>query len=163
MERAMSSHRESINPVLGRVPSGIFILTVGTGARATGMLASWVMQAGFEPPTVSVAVKLGRYICDWISNGQPFVLNVVGESQGKYLKHFARGFEPNQPAFEGLKITHCARGVPILAESLGHLECEPVRHMDSDDHRVFLAKVVRGALHADERPMVHFRKSGANY
>ena len=48
---------KSLDPVLGRVPSGIFILTVGTGDRATGMLASWVMQAGFEPPMVTVAVK----------------------------------------------------------------------------------------------------------
>src|SRR5262245_44537847 len=120
------SKSKSYDPVLGRVPSGIFILTVGSGTRATGMLASWVMQAGFEPPMVSVAVKLGRYVCDWITEGQPFVLNVVGESQKDLLKHFAKGFEPGAAAFEGVPITHCARGVPVLKESLGHLECEPV-------------------------------------
>ena len=157
------SHLESIQPVLGRVPSGVFILTVGTGSRATGMLASWVMQAGFEPPMVSVAVKLGRYVCDWIGDGQPFVLNMIGESQGKHLKHFGRGFDPEEPAFEGLEISYCPRGVPILQESLGHLQCEPAGHVDSGDHRIFLAKVVRGALGGDERPMVHIRKSGANY
>jgi flavin reductase (DIM6/NTAB) family NADH-FMN oxidoreductase RutF len=149
---------------LGRVPSGIYILTIGAGRRATGMLASWVMQAGFEPPMVSVAVKHGRYVGDWIAAGQPFVLNLVGESQTKLMKHFSRGFEPDEPAFEGLVITHCPRGVPILSEALGHLECEPVRHVDSGDHRVFLANVVRGRLFdAAGRPMVHVRKSGANY
>ena len=158
------SKSKSFDPVLGRVPSGIFILTVGSGSRATGMLASWVMQAGFEPPMVSVAVKLGRYVCDWISEGQPFVLNVVGESQKDLLKHFAKGFEPGVAAFEGIPMTHCARGVPVLKDSLGHLECEPVRHVDSGDHRVFLANVVRGKLvQPDGKPMVHVRKSGANY
>jgi len=156
--------RKAFDPVLGRVPSGIFILTVGVGERSTGMLSSWVMQAGFEPPMVSVGVKLGRYVCDWLSAGQPFVLNLVGESQANFLKHFGRGFEPGTAAFEGLSIMHCPRGVPILSDAIGHLECEPVRHVDSGDHRIFLANVVRGKMHEpDAKPMIHVRKSGANY
>jgi flavin reductase (DIM6/NTAB) family NADH-FMN oxidoreductase RutF len=155
---------KSFDPILGRIPSGIFILTIGTGPRATGMLASWVMQAGFEPPMVSIAVKLGRYVCDWLSEGQPFVLNVVAEKQKEFLRHFHEGFAPNESAFEGLAITHCARGVPILCDALGHLECEPVRHVDSGDHRIFVANVCRGRLtHADRHPMVHIRHSGGKY
>jgi flavin reductase (DIM6/NTAB) family NADH-FMN oxidoreductase RutF len=122
------------------------------------------MQAGFEPPMVSVAVKLGRYVCDWLTEGQPFVLNVVGEGQKELLRHFYKGFEPGAPAFEGLDVTHCARGVPVLRDSLGHLECEPAGHVDSGDHRIFLAKVVRGRMmKEDAKPMVHVRNSGARY
>jgi flavin reductase (DIM6/NTAB) family NADH-FMN oxidoreductase RutF len=153
----------NFDPVLGRVPSGIYVLTAGSGERATGMLASWVMQAGFEPPMVSVAVKNGRYVNDWITAGEPFVLSMVAEKQFDLLKHFGRGFEENQPAFEGQAIQHCPRGVPILSDCLGHLECEPVSHVDSGDHRIFLARVVRGNLQNDAAPMVHIRKSGANY
>lgn len=157
------SDTSSIEPILGRVTSGIYILTVGAGERATGMLASWVMQAGFEPPMVSVAVKRGRYVCDWLSEGQPFVLNVVGESQKALLGHFGQGFDIGEPAFEGLDTTFCPRGVPVLTASVGHLQCEPAGHIDSGDHRVFLARVVRGALASDEAPMVHIRNSGAKY
>jgi flavin reductase (DIM6/NTAB) family NADH-FMN oxidoreductase RutF len=158
------SAAKSFDPVLGRVPSGIYVLTIGTGPRATGMLASWVMQAGFEPPMVSVAVKLGRYVCDWLTAGQPFVLNVIGDQQTEFLKHFGKGFEPGAPAFEGLAISHCARGVPILSAAMGYLECEPTDHVDSGDHRIFLAKVVRGKFaKSDMQPMVHIRKSAANY
>ena len=158
------STTKSFDRVLGQIPSGIFILSVGTGPRATGMLASWVMQAGFEPPMVSVAVKLGRYVCDWLTEGQPFVLNVLPEGQKDLLRHFAKGFEPGEPAFEGLEVALCARGVPVLKDSLGHLECEPVSHTDSGDHRIFLAKVVRGKMmEGDAKPMVHIRNSGARY
>jgi flavin reductase (DIM6/NTAB) family NADH-FMN oxidoreductase RutF len=158
------SQAKSFNPVLGRIPSGIFILTVGTGRRATGMLSSWVMQAGFDPPMASVAIKLGRFVCDWLTEGQPFVLNMLGQTQTKIMKHFSQGFEPGEPAFEGLEISHCARGVPILKESLGHLECEPMRHIDSGDHRIFVAKIVRGKLRdPGAKPRVHIRNSGATY
>lgn len=151
------------DPVLGRVTSGIFILTIGSGDRATGMLTSWVMQAGFEPPMVSVAVKKGRYVEEWLTAGDPFVLNVVAEQQFDFLKHFGSGFDMGEPAFEGVSISRCPRGVAILTDSLGHLECEPVSHVDSGDHRIFLANVVRGDLHADGKPMVHIRKTGAHY
>ena len=152
------------DPVLGRLPSGLFILTIGAGERATGMLTSWVMQAGFEPPMVSVGVKLDRYVCQWLTAGQPFVLNLVGESQAALVRHFGKGFEPGAPAFDGLPISYCPRGVPVLADAVGHLECEPVRHVDSGDHRVFLANVVRGRLNdMGAKPWVHVRKSGAQY
>ena len=153
----------NFDSVLGRVTSGIYILTAGAGDRATGMLASWVMQAGFEPPTVSVAVKLGRYVEQWLTAGEPFVLNVVAEKQFDLLKHFGSGFDMGEPAFEGVAIDHCPRGVPILSDCLGYLECEPASHVDSGDHRIFLAKVVRGGLQQDAEPMTHIRKTGKHY
>ena len=155
--------KSDFDPVLGRVSSGIYILTAGTGDRATGMLASWVMQAGFEPPMVSVAVKSGRYVEQWLTAGEPFVLNVVAEKQFDFLKHFGSGFDIGEPAFEGVEIDHCPRGVPILLDCLGHLQCEPSSHSDSGDHRVFLAKVVRCDLHRDVQPMTHIRKTGKHY
>lgn len=151
------------DPVLGRVPSGIFILTVGSDDQATGMLASWVMQAGFDPPMVSVAVRQGRYVEEWITGGAPFNLNLVAEKQFDMLKHFGKGFEPGTPAFEGVSIRHCDRSVPILTECPGHLECEPLTHCDSGDHRIFLAKVVNGGLRHETQPMIHVRKSGKHY
>jgi flavin reductase (DIM6/NTAB) family NADH-FMN oxidoreductase RutF len=154
---------DALHAVLGRVPSGIFILTAGTGDRATGMLASWVMQAGFEPPMVTVAIRHGRYIADWLSAGEPFVLNLVGEGQKHLLKHFGRGFEPGEPAFAGLEVRPAESGVPKLLDAVGHLECEPAGSVDSGDHRIVLARIAAGELTGDLPPMVHIRKSGAHY
>lgn len=151
-------------PVLGRVPSGIFILTIGRDERATGMLASWVMQAGFEPPCITVAVKRGRYVAEWLAAGEPFVLNVVGEKQFQFLKHFGKGFEPGEAAFEGLDMEIAPNGVPALVDVVGRLECLPASHVESGDHVIFLATITGGSLQStDLPPMVHVRKSGGNY
>jgi flavin reductase (DIM6/NTAB) family NADH-FMN oxidoreductase RutF len=154
---------DDLHAALGRVPSGIFILTAGTGDRATGMLASWVMQAGFDPPMVTVAVRQGRYVADWLAAGEPFVLNLVGEGQKHLLKHFVRGFEPGELAFTGLDIGVAESGVPTLLDAVGRLECEPAGSVDSGDHRIFLARVTAGELVNDLSPMIHIRKSGAHY
>jgi flavin reductase (DIM6/NTAB) family NADH-FMN oxidoreductase RutF len=154
---------DSMSAVLGRIPSGIFILTARHGQDETGMLASWVMQAGFEPPMVSVAVRRDRYLAEWLLTDSPFVLNLVAQGHKPLLSHFGRGFEPGQPAFEGLSITRSSHGVPVLSDIIGHLECEPAGHVDTGDHRIFVARVTGGALAADEPPMVHIRKTGMKY
>ncbi len=159
----MSTETPAHVSILGRVPSGIFILTVRHGEQETGMLASWVMQAGFEPPMVTVAVKQGRYVADWLDAGAVFALNVVAEDDKQLLKHFGRGFEPGQPAFEGIAVSRTERGTPVLDVAVGHLECVATGHVDSGDHRVFLARVEAGALANEARPMVHVRKSGLHY
>lgn len=156
---------EAIAPVLGRVPSGIFILTVKQGEQETGMLASWVMQAGFEPPAVTVAVKKGRYVTEWLDAGATFALNLVDEEGKSLLGHFGRGFEPGQQAFEGLTIKRTGDGLPLLQDDgvLGQLICKPVSHVDSGDHRIFLANVIDAAGECEAAPMVHVRKNGTHY
>lgn len=149
--------------VLGRVPSGLFVLTVRHQDQETGMLASWVMQAGFDPPMVTVAVKLGRDVAHWLTATEPFVLNVLGSDQKKLLSHFGRGFDPGQSAFEGVEVIRTAQKLPALADALGYLECLPKNHIDSGDHRIFLAEVISGKMTADEAPYVHIRKSGSRY
>lgn len=154
---------DSLHAILGRIPSGIYILTTGNGDHTTGMLASWVMQAGFDPPMVTVAVKQGRYVADWLAAGRPFVLNVVGEGQTHLLKHFGKGFELGEPAFTDLVVQPNDHGIPILADAIGHLDCTPKAQVDSGDHHIILAQISDGAHAKDNPPMVHIRKSGAHY
>ena len=42
---------------LGRIPSGLFLVTTELGGAPLGFLGSFVMQVGFDPPTVCVAVE----------------------------------------------------------------------------------------------------------
>src|SRR5688572_20884530 len=100
-----SPGREAIASVLGRTPSGLFILTATDGGgNETGMLASWVQQASFEPPMLTVAVNRQRYLHEWLERTPFLGLSLLGSSQKKLLGHFARGFEPGQPAFDGLAV-----------------------------------------------------------
>ncbi|NIP87251.1 MAG: hypothetical protein GTO03_17505 [Planctomycetales bacterium] len=149
--------------VLGRVPSGIFVLSVRHEGQETGMLASWVMQAGFDPPMITVAVRQDRYVADWLTAGAPFALNVVAEKQKPILSHFGRGYAVGEPAFQGLDVQDDG-GVPILLTgTVGHVICQPRGHLDSGEHRIFLAEVTGGELAQDLPPMLHVRKSGAHY
>lgn len=162
----MSNHDNPIFPVLGRIPSGVFILTAADGeGRETGMLASWVQQASFEPQQVTVAVNGSRYLNNWLDDGVNVALNMVGESGGKLLGHFGKGFGPDEDAFTDLE-TDSVAGVRVLNDALAYLIGRVVSRMVTGDHVVFLIELTQagqGKNFEDEKPMVHIRKSGGHY
>jgi flavin reductase (DIM6/NTAB) family NADH-FMN oxidoreductase RutF len=157
------THDQSLAAALGRIPSGLFILSIGQGDQATGMLASWVQQCSFEPPQISLAVKPGRHAADLLTAKAAFVLNILGAGQAELLKHFGKGFGPGEPAFNGLDVHPTAEGVPVLRAALAHLDCRVVGRMHAGDHEIVIGRVAAGRLHADGQPAVHVRKSGAHY
>lgn len=148
---------------LGRIPSGLFILTVAADGRETGMLASWVQQCSFSPPRVSAAVAKDRWVLPALTDGTPFVINVIGEGEKKLVAHFGKGFAPEQPAFDGVEVTRPAAGAPVLTAAHAHIACEVTGRHEVGDHVLVIGTVVGGAVHHDARPATHVRRSGAHY
>ena len=83
-----SELQSRLAPVLGRVPSGVFILVAGDGSGLrTGLLTSWVQQASFEPPQVTIAVNKSRYLIDWLKDENTRYIfpprNLIPTTRGK--------------------------------------------------------------------------------
>jgi flavin reductase (DIM6/NTAB) family NADH-FMN oxidoreductase RutF len=148
---------------LGRVASGLFVLTARHGSHETGMLVSWVQQCAFEPPHVSVALKRGRPINEWMEPGAPFTLNILDDTQTDMIVHFGRGFELGEPAFTGLEVLRPENSAVVLEEALAYLVCRAVTRQPVGDHELVIGQVVSGRLLSEGQPMVHMRKSGFHY
>jgi flavin reductase (DIM6/NTAB) family NADH-FMN oxidoreductase RutF len=148
---------------VGRIPSGLFIVTACQGDNTTGILASWVQQCSFEPLQISVAVQRNRAISAMLVDGAPFVVNILDSTQTDMIVHFGRGFAPGTPAFSGLETSASSIGPPILSESLAYLECAVVGRCPAGDHDLLIGRVTGGSIVGDGQPMVHVRKSGLHY
>jgi len=163
----MTDQSDTLAPVLALVPSGLFIATASDGeGRETGMLASWVMQAAFDPPAITVAVNGKRYLVDWLARSPKLAVSILAESQTDMLKHFGKGFDPDAEAFEGLATEKSPGGLTVLTDSLGYLEGTIAGSLPAGDHRVFLVNISaagKGSRFGAERPYVHIRKNGLNY
>ncbi len=155
----------AIGKVLGRVPSGIFVLTVKHEGKATAMLASWVQQAAFAPPAVSVALAKGRAVAEMIRASDRFALSIIAKDDTSLMKRYARGVNEDEDAFAGVKTTVAPIvGVPVLADALGYLECRLISTCDfAADHELFIGEVVGGALLRDGYAFAHQRGNGFHY
>jgi|SRR5579883_483857 len=154
---------ESLAAALGRIPSGLFVLTVRHGDAETGMLASWVQQCSFDPPQVSIAVNKTRDLLDWLADGTPVVLNILPEGGKSLVVHFGKGFDKSEPAFEGLEVRRERETPPILLAAHAYLACRVVGRVDAGDHMLVIARITAGAVLHDGKPTVHLRKNGLRY
>src|SRR5215472_4730956 len=143
---------------LGRIPSGLFIVTARRGEDETGMLASWVQQCSFDPPQLSLAVKKERWLTSWLTAGAAFIVNVLDDTQTDMIVHFGRGFARGESAFIGLEIERCDGGV-VLSDALACLECRIESSIPAGDHDLYVARVVGGRVLNEGHSMVHIRKS----
>ena len=171
MRTANSKHgqdqelRNAIGSALGRIPSGLFILTAQHEDRRSGMLTSLVQQACFEPPMVCVAVAKGRAIMPLISESRKFGLCQLASNDKVMLRKFSGGVAPGDDPFLGFDLLEShLPGVPIVASALAYLECELTCHMDVEgDHDLFVGVVRSGGEPNPGEPHIHVRKDGFHY
>lgn len=123
------------------------------------MLASWIMQAGFIPPQISVAVASSRDLLGAIDHGVHFAISVMAESQRPLLARFGK---PSPDPFAGLEVARVACGAVVLTDAAAWLECQPVARAAHGDHAVVLAEV-RAAGGTGTEPAVHVRRNGLRY
>ncbi len=154
--------QNSIAAAIARIPSGCSILTTGNESRATGTLVSWVQQAAFDPPVITVSLKRGRAVQELIDAGGRFTLNVIGEDRSKMFQHFAKGFSLEEDAFAGLRTEPTPYG-PRLSDAIAHLGCRVMEKVAAGDHDLYVAQVVAGIAIEGKRPYVHIRNSGLSY
>ena len=162
MSDATDPPSDALAAALGRVPSGLFVLTAAPDGRETGMLASWVQQCSFAPPQVTVALNNARPLAGQLLDGAPFVLNVIPEGGKSLVAHFGKGFEPGEPAFDGLDVLRDG-GPPVLQAAHAYLVCRVAARVAAGDHTLVVARVTAGAVLRDAKPAVHVRKNGLRY
>jgi len=159
----LPSQLEQASQVLGRIPSGLSILTYGaSAAEPRGMLASWVQQASFQPLMISVALSPNRDAFAYLQAHPTFILNVLPEEANAIMKAFAN---PNQAEpFAGLATTWVEGYGVHLNEALGALQCKVVATQPAGDHVLLLAEVEGGSFNQpDATSWVHRRKQAVHY
>ena len=167
---ALRSIDANLDKALGRLTGGLYIVTAsqgeGDGRRSGAMVASWVAQASFRPPGLSVAVAKDRAIEALMQVGDRFVINVLRQDRYKPLmQHFLKRFPPGADRFEGVNVLHgAAEGGPVLTDALAYLSCRVEQRMEGPDHWIIYALVEQGNVaDIDGRTAVHHRKTGNHY
>ena len=148
---------------VGRLVGSLCVLSAKRGDVSSAMLASWVSQATFTPPGLTIAVAKDRAIEALMYAGDKFVLNILAEGR-QLRKYFMKNFAPGEDRFAGVETMEASNGCPVLSDALAYLECEVVSRMECGDHWVVYAAVENGhLLKNDGVTAVHHRKSGSHY
>ena len=157
---------EAKSQAVGHIPSGLFIVCSkekGTD-RVDGFLGSFIQQISFEPLLVSLAVKPGRPSSDSILDNQIFTINVVGDHDKNYMKHFWSGYDAEKKPFDEIDHEVTSDGAVILKQAKSTIVCRAKEISQPGDHHLVIAEVLESHVHSDEAtPLTHIRKDGLSY
>ncbi len=173
-QAALDSQSDRTEQAVGRIAGSLCVLTakqkqlvqsLANDANLevpTAILVSWVSQASFNPPGLTIALNKERL--EGLDHaGDPFVLNILNEGMN-LQRQFLKPFAPGQDRFAGLAIESAENGCPILSDALAYLECTVESRMECGDHWLIYATVNNGKiLQPSGTTAVQHRKSGSQY
>jgi len=154
------SQAERTEQAVGRVIGSLCaVLPHADPTRA--MLVSWVSQATFDPPGLTIALSRESNLSVQLKNGDRFTLNVLpedGTTRKRLLKQHAIGKELTELELE------TSNDLPVLNDALAYLDCRTENSMVCGDHRLVYAIATAGkVLDTDRVTALHHRKSGSHY
>jgi len=109
------------------------------------MAASWITPVAEEPPRVAVAIDVESYTHELILKYKEFTVNVLPMTQlnALYSVGTVSGRRVDKVARFGLNVEK-GRSVdaPVLADSIGVLECRVTATVESEDTTLFVGDVL---------------------
>lgn len=141
--------------VLRRLTNGLYALGVRGPAEAHVTLVSWLTQVSVEPPLVVVAIRRESQTLDLVRWSSAFGISVLEKGAEALASRLGRATSEAPDKLKGVEVrSGPVLGVPLLAASVGWLECRVVDQMSAGDHVAFLAEVVEAGLGTDGQPLV---------
>ena len=142
-------NKKQVGKALGRVASGLYVVTAKYENKEDAVLASWVNQCSFDPPAVTIALATLRPIRLLVEASDAFIVNVLPKDDMTLLKHFSR---PPEDIFTGVKTRKALDGIRILSDAVYYLACEVAHSMQAGDHVLYVGEIIGGKTLKDYDP-----------
>ena len=153
-------NKKQVGKALGKVASGLYVVTTKYDDKEDAVLASWINQCSFEPPAVTIDLATLRSARLLVEASEAFIVNVLPKEDMALLKHFSR---PPEEIFKGVKTRKGFNGIKILSNAVSYLECEVAHSMQAGDHVLYVGEIVGGKNLKGGDPYIHVRDNGFNY
>ena len=153
-------NKKQVGKALGKVASGLYVVTTKFEDKEDAVLASWVNECSFAPPAITIALATLRSARLLVEASEAFIVNVLPKEDMALLKHFSH---PPEEIFKGIKTRKGFNGIKILSDAVSYLECEVAHSMQAGDHVLYVGEIVGGKNLKGGDPYIHVRDNGFNY
>ncbi len=148
---------EGLRSAMRLFPTGVTVVTSGSGKKAEGMTANAVISVSLDPPLFMVSVHRDARLNPRIKDEGYFAVSILADDQEGLSRLFASPERSSGlPAVRSLGGGYGTTGAPLAAGSLAVVECELEHVYPGGDHDLFLGRVV-AVLMGDSRkgPLVY--------
>ena len=137
---------------MGRFATGITVVSANDklNEQVRGVTVNAFMSLSLDPCLISISLRNEAAMTEHLNNNTHFGISVLAEDQQDYSMIFSNQLKVDEPVeFEFLD------GTPVLPGSLVQLVCEKESEVVAGDHTIYIAKVNRIEMKADD-PLIYF-------
>jgi len=150
----MPIDKNELRRIMGHFATGVTVITtISKEGTAYGLTANALMSVSLEPPLLLISVDKKAESYPYFEQSRVFTINVLRDDQEGLSRRFAVS---GGNKFEGVAYHRGANDVPILEETLAHIECRLYAAYDGGDHTLYLGEI----LEAETReggPLLFYR------
>ncbi len=135
---------EALKSAMRHFPSGVTIITSGSGENAEGMTANAVLSVSLDPPLMLASVHRDARLNARIKEEKRFAISILAEDQEGHSRLFS---SPERSS--GLHAVHSlgdtregSEGPPLATGSIAAIECRLAETYPGGDHDLFLGEVI---------------------
>ncbi len=152
-----NSGNETLREILRRYPTGV---TVVTSIQKDGSFCGGTMNSftsvSLDPPLLALFIIKGSRTARAIEESGKFIVNILKGTQECTAKDFAT--DGNADKFAGHSYSLSKSGIPVLNDSLGHIECTLYKREEIADHIMVVGRVANCNVISDEPAMVFYKR-----
>jgi flavin reductase len=152
---------EALRAAMSLFPTGVTVVTAGSGERTEGMTANAVISVSLDPLLFLVSIHQDARLNQRIKEEGYYAVNLLAADQEGLSRLFSSPERSSGlSAANSLGGGHGRTGAPLAAGSLAAIECELAAVYPGGDHELFLGRIV--AVHmgdARKGPLVYHEGS----
>ena len=146
---------------LRMIPYGVYILTSKMNSEVSAATVTWVSQASFEPPMISICIKRNSGSYKVVKKRGEFILHMLGTNQKALAATFFKPSELINGLINGEKYK-MKNDLPLLTAPPAYIRCQVLEILEHGDHPLFLAEVKEVTVRKDVAPL-QLCKTGWSY
>ena len=152
---------QSRKTALRMISYGMYILTSKFEDDYCAATVTWVSQASFDPPLISVCIKRDSASYTVVKERGKFLLHLLGEDQKDLAASF---FKPTilENGLINEQKYHMQDDLPLLMEVPAFVKCRVLEILENGDHPLFLAEVLDAVINDESKPL-ELRKTDWSY
>ena len=154
----MTVDSQTFRRTLGSFASGVTIVT-SHDAEANvpvGITVSAFSSVSMDPPLIMVCLNNRSSSLPVIRSNGHFAVNILDMHQVALSNRFA---SKDEDKWSGVTYTTGLGNVPVLADTLAHLECQVTQIIEGGDHMIVFGLVKAASNHEDKNPLLYCRGS----
>lgn len=136
----------------------VFVISVDSNGKPSGMVAGWFMKCSIEPPLVAVCLQIAGHTHKLIRESKEFVIAVPNKGLEKELLFFGttHGNEVDKFKETGIK-TEKSKHIksPLIKGATINFECKLEKEIDCGDHIIFIGRVLASYLNKDKKVLLN--------